>query len=117
MGLDQYAFARKKEEYASGDEEDVAIEIATWRKHANLEGWMSSLFHERGGKGDFNCIELRLFESDLLKLEQQYQSLDTAGGFFWGESQLEDNDITLSFINKAKELIAEGYEIVYSSWW
>ena len=116
MGLDQYAFARKKAEDSATEEEDV-IQIATWRKHANLEGWMSSLFRERGGTGDFNCIELRLFEKDLATLEQQYQTLDTAEGFFWGESRLEDDDRTLAFINQAKELMADGYEIIYSSWW
>ena len=35
MGLDQYAFTRRQ------DEEDTYI--IQWRKHANLEGWMSEL--------------------------------------------------------------------------
>ena len=108
MGLDQYAFARK------GNED---MQIATWRKHANLEGWMSKLFEERGGTGDFNCVELRLFEKDLAALEQVYNGLETAQGFFWGESRPEDDTRTLTFINEAKELLTDGYEIIYTSWW
>ena len=116
MGLDQYAFARKKAEDPATEEDDV-IQITTWRKHANLEGWMSNLFYERGGTGDFNCVELRLFENDLAMLEKQYKNLEHASGFFWGESQPEDDEITLSFIKSAKELMAKGYEIIYSYWW
>jgi hypothetical protein len=108
MGLDQYAFARKGEEN---------IEISYWRKHANLQGWMEALFAKRGGEGQFNCIDLRLFEEDLTNLEREHDNLETATGFFWGVSQLEDIEATKEFIAQAKELIAQGYEIVYTSWW
>jgi hypothetical protein len=109
MGLDQYAFARK------GDEQ---LDIACWRKHANLEGWMASLYVERGGvEEEFNCVELRLFENDLLTLKQQYQNLEKSMGFFWGESETEDDDTTRAFIEDAKSLMADGYEIIYTSWW
>jgi len=108
MGLDQYAFARKGEEQ---------IEISWWRKHANLEGWMSDLYHSRGGEGQFNCVELRLFDADLLKLEKENSNLKTATGFFWGASYPEDIDSTKEFIEEAKRLSAEGYEIIYTSWW
>jgi hypothetical protein len=108
MGLDQYAFARKGEEI---------IDISTWRKHANLEGWMANLYHKRGGEGDFNCTELRLFKNDLVDLEEAHADLEVAEGFFWGASTLKDIEDTQSFINHAKGLLAEGYEIIYSSWW
>tara|TARA_Y100000034_G_scaffold130808_2_gene190215 strand:- start:27 stop:356 length:330 start_codon:yes stop_codon:yes gene_type:complete len=109
MGLDQYGFARKGEEQ---------LDIAYWRKHANLEGWMARLYVERGGvEEEFNCTELRLFADDLLALEQQYQNLTLASGFFWGESQDEDDATTRAFIEDAKSLMDDGYEIIYTSWW
>jgi len=108
MGLDQYAFARKGEEN---------IEISCWRKHANLQGWMEDLYTSRGGKESFNCIDLRLFEEDLTSLAREHDSLETATGFFWGTSELEDIEATKEFISQATDLLAQGYEIIYTSWW
>jgi hypothetical protein len=109
MGLDQYAFARKGEEQ---------LDIAYWRKHANLEGWMANLYVERGGVvQEFNCVELQLFENDIIALELVYDGLETASGFFWGASEKEDDDTTKTFIEDAKSLMADGYTIIYTSWW
>lgn len=108
MGLDQYAFAVK------GDER---IEIYYWRKHANLEGWMAKLYSDRGGKGEFNCVDLKLFESDLMRLQRDYRSLPHATGFFWGESGWSDDMNTAEFIEKALEYQGKGYDIIYTSWW
>jgi hypothetical protein len=108
MGLDQYAFARKGEEQ---------LDIAYWRKHANLEGWMANLYHERGGEGDFNCTELRLFKSDLLALALEHKGLTVASGFFWGTSDEEDDESTLTFVEEATKMLEDGYEIIYTSWW
>ena len=109
MGLDQYAFARKE-----GQED---IEIATWRKHANLEGWASKLYAARGGKQEFNCVELQLFELDLLKLEKEHNTLEASKGFFWGTSTVYDVQETQAFIEKALSMIQDGYKIIYTSWW
>jgi hypothetical protein len=111
MGLDQYAFARK---------DDKQIEIATWRKHANLEGWMAGVYQARNpSKADheFNCIELKLFEGDLVRLESEHSNLEQAMGFFWGTSCSEDVSDTQDFIDKAKVLLKDGWEIIYTSWW
>ena len=75
MGLDQYAYAR------IGDQD---IEIAYWRKHANLEGWMSDLYKVKTGDEEvFNCKELVLDKHDLKMLEQDYKNLATSAGFLW----------------------------------
>jgi len=108
MGLDQFAYAKKGEE---------KIEIAYWRKHANLHGWMEDRYRMGGGKEQFNCVELPLGSDDLNVLEENYKNLALAEGFFWGVSQLEDNDSTIAFIQKARDYIKDGYEIVYDSWW
>lgn len=109
MGLDQYAFARK-----AGQEDS---EIMYWRKHSNLEGWMVDLYQRRGGKGQFNCVELKLTEEDLSKLESEYRSLKEARGFFWGQSRPEDNDSTEEFLSLAYKALDDGFEIIYTSWW
>ena len=76
MGLDQYGFARK-----SGHQD---IEIMYWRKHANLEGWMAGLYRERGGKKEFNCVELKLTEGNLNALAMNVKTLKNLG--FSGEN-------------------------------
>lgn len=108
MGLDQYAFATK------GDERH---EIAYWRKHANLQGWMEALYRSKGGTDVFNCIPVELDEEDLDKLEREYKSLATATGFFWGASHPDDDIDTACFIEKARECLIDGYTIEYDSWW
>ena len=108
MGLDQYAFARKGEENK---------EIMYWRKHSNLEGWMANLYHSRGGKGDFNCVDLKLTKEDLLNLEKDFKNLEPASGFFWGQSRPEQDKDTEDFISMAYEALDLGYEIIYTSWW
>tara|TARA_R110002051_G_scaffold317971_1_gene399707 strand:- start:255 stop:590 length:336 start_codon:yes stop_codon:yes gene_type:complete len=111
MGLDQFAFARKDGEQ---------IEIATWRKHADLEGWMARVYQARNpSKADheFNCVELKLFEGDLSRLKKEHKDLEQAVGFFWGTSCCEDTVSTQAFIDKAGALIEDGWEIIYTSWW
>ena len=78
---------------------------------------MADLYHRRGGKGDFNCVELKLTENDLQKLEAEYLSLKEARGFFWGESRPEDNQSTAEFLSLAYKALDDGYDIIYTSWW
>jgi hypothetical protein len=110
MGLDQYAFTRK------AGEKDT--QISQWRKHADLEGWMSELYYEKGGTEDvFNCVELTLTKEDLLRLKDEYQNLEQASGFFWGTSGKYEEIQTGDFIKSALEAIDAGYEVIYTSWW
>ena len=73
MGLDQYATARKGDAITD-DEGDTyyedSIELAYWRKHPNLQGWMENLYHEKGGDESFNCVDLELDLEDLDALEE-----------------------------------------------
>ena len=108
MGLDQYAFATK------GDER---IEIAYWRKHANLQGWMQELYADRGGTGDFNCVPVALDNDDLDRLEKEHANLERATGFFCGTSHPMDDQATADFVSKARDYIRKGYTVEYDSWW
>jgi hypothetical protein len=62
MGLDQYAYKVSKNElntdfsYESIDEdgEETDIQIAYWRKHPNLEGWMESVYNRKADAQGFD---------------------------------------------------------------
>ena len=139
MGLDQYATARKgeprtvKSEYTYTDHDgnehegvdeylewDDSIELATWRKHPNLQGWMENLWHEKGGEGEFNCVDLELTLEDLDALEatlDEEELPETAGFFFGGNADDHYAEADREFIVQARAAIKEGYTVVYSSWW
>ena len=139
MGLDQYAVARKGEPRkvpqtwtttdADGNEEEVVeyynewddtIQLAEWRKHPNLQGWMEELWYEKGGEGEFNCVDLELTLEDLDALEATLdeEELPETVGFFFG-SNADDHyaEADREFIVQARAAIKQGYKVIYSSWW
>ena len=139
MGLDQYAAARKgeprtvKSEYTYTDLEgnehegvdeylewDDTIQLAEWRKHPNLQGWMESLWHVKGNSGEFNCVDLELTLDDLSALEKALDNEalpETAGFFFGGNADDHYAEADREFIVQARAAIKQGYTVVYSSWW
>ena len=139
MGLDQYAYARKGKpkletqtytcedlegnEFERTETQEIwedQMEISYWRKHPCLQGWMENLWHEKGGEGEFNCVEVELTAADLEKLEQDIEdnSLPLTEGFFFGlPKDHESKDYDLEFIRTAREHLSMGYKIVYTSWW
>ncbi len=139
MGLDQYAVARKGEPRkvpqtwtttdADGNEEEVVeyynewddeIQLAEWRKHPNLQGWMEELWYEKGGEGEFNCVDLELTLEDLDALEATLdeEALPETAGFFFGNNA-DDHyaEADREFIVQARAAIKQGYKVIYSSWW
>lgn len=123
MGLDQYAHAIDN----NGERE----EIAYWRKHPNLQGWMENLWHNKGcpgrpeepnslGMSDFNCIPIELDHSDLDNLEQAIDGnkLPSTEGFFFGsDSDDHYKEQDLEFVRKAREALDAGLIVEYISWW
>ncbi len=139
MGLDQYATARKGTPIKvpqtwtvtneDGSEEEVveyynewedSMELAYWRKHPNLEGFMSELYYEKGGEDEFNCAEVELTLEDLDALEETLDesALPETTGFFFG-ANADDHyaEQDREFIREARAAIKQGYTVVYSSWW
>lgn len=95
-------------------------EIAYWRKHPDLHGWMKDLYQKKGGtEASFNGDPLVLTEEDLdeLKITVLTGKLPSTTGFFFGESREEINFADLEFIEKAKEAIGKGYTVYYDSSW
>ena len=123
MGLDQYATARRGE--AKTDDEgytyyEDSMELAYWRKHPNLQGWMEDLYHEKGGEQEFNCVDLELTLDDLDALEESLdeEALPETAGFFFGtDSSDYYAEADREFIVQARAAIKQGYTIIYSSWW
>tara|TARA_R100000995_G_scaffold83287_1_gene58843 strand:+ start:315 stop:686 length:372 start_codon:yes stop_codon:yes gene_type:complete len=123
MGLDQYATARRGE--AKTDDEGYTfyedeIQLAEWRKHPNLQGWMEELYHEKGGSQDFNCVDLELTLGDLDALEESLdeEALPETAGFFFGtDSSDYYAETDREFIREARAAIKQGYTVIYSSWW
>lgn len=139
MGLDQYAYARKGEpqletqtytcedlegnEFERTETQEIwtdQMELAYWRKHPNLQGWMEQLWREKGGEGEFNCVDVELDAADLEKLKHAIASGDlpeTEGFFFGNPSDDRYREGDLEFIRTAREHLSMGYKIVYTSWW
>ena len=123
MGLDQYANARRGEGIV--DDEgytyyEDSMELAYWRKHPNLQGWMQELYYEKGGEGDFNCVDVELTLDDLDDLEESLdeEALPETAGFFFGtDSSDHYAEADREFIREARAAIKKGYTVVYSSWW
>lgn len=139
MGLDQYAYARRgapeteKQEFEYLDDQGVKqtqteisviytdqVELAYWRKHPNLQGWMEDLYRSKGGDEDFNCVDVELTLEDLEQLEQDIEDKalpETQGFFFGSDSDYHYKEGDLQFISDARRHIKQGYKIVYTSWW
>lgn len=126
MGLDQYAYRVK--------EDGERTEIAYWRKHNRLQGWMENLYTKKGGTEEFNCVDVELGWEDVIQLEQDIanRSLPHTGGFFFGNDsygidpdivQPDDNGMywdlqnDLKFIDIAKVALDCNDKVIYSSWW
>lgn len=132
MGLDMYAYAAARagqqqeywESYVTETEKSSVTkprEIAYWRKHPNLHGWMEDLYRERGGESEmFNGVELELFWEDLEQLEEDITNgrLPSTTGFFFGDNsddyyRLQD----LEFVRQARAEIFTGLKVFYNSSW
>lgn len=123
MGLDQFAYRRPGSLPKAVDFDrigDAETEIHYWRKHPNLQGWMRALYVEKGGsQDDFNCVPVELTLADLDRLESDVKcrALPPTTGFFFGQSDGSEIDDDLTFIAKARTVIAEGDSVFYTSWW
>lgn len=135
MGLDMYAYVAARpgvrDEFWEGAELNenkeyvnpkVARprEIAYWRKHPNLHGWMQRLWESRGNSGDFNGDELELTWEDIEMLEEDIVAgnLPATAGFFFGrdaDDHYREQD--LEFVRNAKAELFMGLKVFYNSSW
>lgn len=128
MGLDMFVWRVKKDdalgdfEIAKDESGSKVEEVHYWRKHHDLHGWMEKLYRNKGGDAQsFNCIPVRLTTQDLDALQHDLlnDALPETNGFFFGNNppDLETLKEDLTFIQKARDIIAEGDAVYYDSWW
>lgn len=125
MGLDQYAYV------AAQANPEKSREIAYWRKHPNLQGWMEQLWIEKGRPGGgtgqeeewgsgFNGVELELTWEDIDQLEQDIREgrLPTTEGFFFGDDADDHyREQDLEFCRNARADLFFGLKVFYNSSW
>ena len=97
-------------------------ELAYWRKHPNLHGWMEQLWQKKNPEdmSTFNGIELELTYDDLeiLELDVIAGTLPGTTGFFFGndaDDHYRDQD--LEFIKNARAELFMGLKVFYNSSW
>jgi hypothetical protein len=136
MGLDMYAYVAAKAGAQADYDEGKAWnkekggmvnpsvteprEIAYWRKHPNLHGWMHRLWESRGNSGEFNGDELELTWEDLDQLEQDIRNKKlpgTSGFFFGNNADNEYREQDLKFVRDAKAEAFLGLKVFYNSSW
>jgi hypothetical protein len=129
MGLDQYCYTK------IGCSEH---ELAYFRKHPNLHGWMEQLWRERGKPGieqdfdeqaresywgsAFNGIPIELSFDDIDRLEQdnangKLAELKTTGFFFGAASDDVYRDAVAEFCRRARAELFLGLPVYYNSSW
>lgn len=141
MGLDMYAYVGRKGQMNEFYEQDIKYnsetgdwdvpeggvskprEIAYWRKHPNLHGWMQKLWEAKGGNtgsDGFNGIELELTQDDIEMLEQDVLAghLPSTAGFFFGDNSDDYyREQDLQFIKNARAELFCGLNVFYNSSW
>ena len=120
MGLDMYAMTTTETPLKPVDfKVKEARELHYWRKHPNLHGWMESLYYEKGGQQEFNCVPVQLTADDLDRLESaiKAKTLPDTSGFFFGATDGNEADDDLAFVAEARAAIASGLTVYYDSWW
>ena len=139
MGLDMYAYVARpgqQDEYQSqeGDWDHATQEwvtkgsvtkpreLAYWRKHPSLHGWMEQLWQRKNPEdmSTFNGIELELTWEDVDELERavRHGQLPFTEGFFFGKPA--DNvyyEEDLKFCLDAKAELFLGLKVFYNSSW
>ena len=105
----------------STDEFTPTHELAYWRKHPNLHGWMEQLAQKKKlDYSTFNGVELELNWEDIKQLEKDVKegNLPSTSGFFFGDDS--DNvykQDDLKFCIDAKAELFLGLRVFYNSSW
>lgn len=135
MGLDQFAYVASTSNTSFDD--SSRQEIAYWRKHPNIQGWMEQLWlrkmdipvnssdqyiQNKYPSDSFNGVELELTWDDIDKLEkdiisEKVSKLNTTGFFFGKPSDDYYREYDLQFCRNAKAELFIGRRVFYNSSW
>jgi hypothetical protein len=117
MGLDQL--------WLVSSDDSRPDTFASHRKFNALEAFMASEWEAQGHDEVFNVEQLEISTEILDRLYQTIKGngLNPQSGFFWGSPNKDKwyyEDIKVlrdDVIPKAREYIAEGRTVTYTSWW
>jgi hypothetical protein len=108
MGLDMYMI---------GLEKDSSNELAYWRKHPDLHGFIVNIF----ANGVDNCQEIQLSLNELKHILRSVEedNLPTTSGFFFGTSQPDYKISTIQKLNKVIEWVSSSIDrrVIYQPSW
>lgn len=125
MGLDMNLYGRK---YRYDDKEmdegfpvrEVRLELAYWRKHPDLHGYIVQ--HFAGGIDE--CQEIVLDEDNIRQIIKAVEdaALPHTTGFFFGNSQDANQGDTIGQLTRALEWLETEYqpgvrEVIYRASW
>ena len=108
MGLDMWMFGKEHRLWATDpdatkwEETSDSIELAYWRKHPNLHGYIVQQF----AGGVDKCQNIPLTATDLLDIIEAVKglSLPHTEGFFFGQSHMDEDEIALDMDQLSKVL-------------
>lgn len=114
MGLDMYLVGRKhRHDFNKVDMEDgyrvtsniKELELAYWRKHPNLHGYIVNTF----ARGEDNCEPIVLDFLDLQKILMAVENhgLPPTSGFFFGSSDGSEREEDMAVFRKAMDWLKE----------
>jgi len=127
MGLDMFIAGVRYYKYDNLEEDNIGarkmeetVELAYWRKHPDLHGYIVNTF----AGGVDNCEKILLEEKDLLRIKNavNQNALPKTEGFLFGVSITADQQATLSQLDKAIDWISikeEGFfkQLYYQASW
>ena len=108
MGLDMWMFGKEHRVWTEDPdatdlvESSEGIELAYWRKHPNLHGYIVQQF----AGGVDKCQNIPLTATDLLDIIEAVKglSLPHTEGFFFGQSHMDEDEIALDMDQLSKVL-------------
>ena len=118
MGLDMQLFGLEPNESGiSRDSFNYRNELAYWRKHPNLHGYIVNAF----ACGEDECQKINLSLEDLSKILNAVETdnLPETTGFFFGKSRVEDKELSILQLNKVINWVNElpGRKVYYQASW
>ena len=115
MGLDMMMYGGAK--YGNKYKVKGNEEIAYWRKHPNLHGYIVNTFAD----GVDDCRDIPLTKENIENIIQAVRDnkLPHTDGFFFGESRKEYDEYTLDLLSKvlAKMIADPNYKVTYTASW
>lgn len=139
MGLDQYVYSDERQNTPDMVDDDLDVyegplngddlsmrdgveEIFYFRKHHDLQGWMSELAKKRDANIQWDsmigAIVLTIADLKDLKIDVEGEALPETEGFFFGSGNTEFfKPNTMEMIERAKKAIEEGKTIIYRCSW